>query len=84
MANIKIDTYNCRGLASKEKRKKIFTHFKKSNSDIILLETHNIQEKEKLYKKEWEDNNSRMSYWNSQDDRSSGVAVLIKTNTTFK
>jgi len=55
MANLKIVTYNAKGLDDYSKRQNVFVWLKSKKADIILLqETHSNKNKEKVWKKDWE------------------------------
>ena len=54
MTEVKICTFNVRGLRDKQKRIDIFSWLKKGNYDICLLqETHATKEVEPQWEQEW-------------------------------
>ena len=78
-------TLNVNGLNDDKKRKKLFTHFKMAQQDIICIqETHSTITTSQQWKQEWESNKTFTSYWNSGTYKSCGVAILIKDSATYK
>ena len=77
MANIKIGTFNVRGLREGYKRRKIFQHLYERQFDLICLqETHSEKADEKSWRTEWR---GKIHY--SHGDRNSrGTAILIRKN----
>ena len=81
MSNLKIFSYNCRGLNKGKKRSDIFNLFKDKNSDILCLqETHFVPEIEKNIYSEW----NGKCFFNHGKSNAKGVAVLLKTNLNIK
>lgn len=82
MEKLEIISVNVRGLNTPEKRKKIYSWLKESNTDIVLLqETHYIEKNENLYNYNWKGDSFHAF---SDSAFSKGVSVLfndkIKTN----
>lgn len=72
--NVKIDSFNVRGLRTHHKRKDLFRYFKNRKLDIILLqETHSLQEIENSWRKEW----GGKAWFEHGTTQSRGVAVLL-------
>ena len=84
--NMRVESLNCKGLGSNQKRRAIMEHFHLKRCDVILLqETHTTIKTSQKYQREWK----RMapthdSVWNSHNSRSCGVAILIKDKLTTK
>ena len=54
MANIKLSSFNVRGLLNSEKRRTVFQYFKENKIDLVFLqETHSKAELESSWKHEW-------------------------------
>ena len=54
MANLKIGTFNVKGLRNDSKRRKVFQHINQKNFDVICLqETHSEVADEKIWKSQW-------------------------------
>ena len=54
MANLKICTYNVRGLRQSKKRRQVFSYLHRSKTDIYLLqETHSVMSDENYWQNEW-------------------------------
>ena len=70
---------NVNGIAEKQKRTLTFRYLKKLDADIILLqETHNATfNDEQTWTTEW----GGQAFWSRGDNRSRGVAILIKPNS---
>ena len=68
MANIKLASFNVRGLLNPEKRRTIFQYFKENKLDLVLLqETHSKVELEKSWRDQWtKDGNIEFSHSNTQ------------------
>ena len=79
MTNIKICTFNTRGLNDKKKRTDVFDWLKKKKIDICFLqETHSTN----LTKKQWETEWDYNAFFASHTSNSRGVAILF--NNTFQ
>ena len=75
--NIKVATFNCRGLNDTPKRVAIFDYFMNSDVTIICLqETKLSPEKEMNYVREW---TKGPSFFNSVHGGKSGTAILFNT-----
>ena len=75
--NIKIASFNCRGLNEKSKRSLIFERFMNSDLTIICLQETKLKpEKELMYTREWK---KGPSFFNSIPGGKSGTAVLVNT-----
>ena len=81
MQNIKIKTFNVRGLRCPKKREKIFHYLKqdKSPSIIGLQETYSSAEIEEQWTKEW----GNGSIFNAGNEHAKGVAFLFN-NIDYK
>jgi exonuclease III len=78
---MKIYTYNVRGLRDKNKRARLFNLFKNNMKGIIFLqETHSVPGDLDLWQKEW-GNKIFMSHGTSN---SRGVAILISKHTDYE
>ncbi len=53
MVNIKLCSFNVRGLRDSQKRTSIFNKLKENNSIIFLQETHTIEKDIQTWTKEW-------------------------------
>ena len=52
--NVRLATFNCRGIQDHVKRRKIFHYLRSINSDIIFLqETHSSKSDEQFWKQQW-------------------------------
>ena len=77
MENLQIVSLNVRGLQNKNKRNRIFQHFKTKKYDVILLqETHSTQQDENEWKKEWEG----PAFLSLLNNLKRGVAILSNNN----
>ena len=75
--NIKVASFNCRGLNDKYKRAAIFEYFANSDATVICLqETKLSPDKELIYSHEW---NRGPSFFNSIKGGKSGTAILFNT-----
>ena len=75
MANIKLGTFNVKGLRNSKKRRKIFNFIHQKQFDIICLqETHSETRDEKYWKSTW----GGTIYYAHGNRESRGVAILIK------
>ena len=82
---LRIASLNVNGLRTFHKgipkRRKIFTWIKTYNFDIVMLqETHADESCEKIWASEWGGN----AYFSSGDERSRGVAILVKRGLNFQ
>ena len=76
--NIKIASFNCRGINDELKRAFIFDMFRNSDISIICLQETKLKcEKEFLYKNEW---GTTPAFFNSVRGGRSGTAILFNTN----
>ena len=77
MENLQTVSLNVRGLQNKNKRNRIFQHFKTKNYDVILLEeTHSTQQDENEWTKEWEE----PAFFSLLNNTKCGVAILCNNN----
>ncbi len=83
--SMNIVSLNCKGLADKSKRKRLFKHLVKIKADVVLLqETHTTPATAATYKNEWSMFSSHHdSVWHSSNEdnanRSCGVAILVRS-----
>ena len=76
--NLKIASFNCRGLNCDLKRKLIFERFGQSDATIICLQETKLKPDEEFsYINEWD---KGQAIFNSVDGGKSGTAVLINSN----
>ena len=80
MVNIKLCSFNVRGLRDSQKRTSIFNKLKENNSIIFLQETHTIEKDIQTWTKEW-GNHVLFSHGTSA---SRGVAILFPDKLEFK
>ena len=81
--DLKLITFNCRGLQDYVKRRKIFHYVRSLDADIIFLqETHSSKSDEISWKQQW----GEKIWFSSHTSNSRGVAVLIRNSVsvTFK
>ena len=77
MGNLKIGTFNVRGLRDTKKLRKIFKHLHQRQFDIVMLqETHSEVTDEKYWKSLWGGN----IYYSHGSRESRGVMIMIKKN----
>ena len=75
--NIKVASFNCRGLNDKNKRAIVFDYFMNSDLTIICLQETKLKpEKEFVYVNEWKNG---PSFFNSVPGGKSGTAILLNT-----
>ena len=75
--NIKIASFNCRGLNDQNKRSLVFEHFMNTDLTIICLQETKLKpEKEFLYTQEWK---KGPAFFNSISGGKSGTAILFNT-----
>ena len=75
MANLKISTFNVKGLRNVKKRRKIFQYIHQRNFDLICLqEAHSTETEEKIWKSEFR---GKIIYSHGTSD-SRGVMLLVK------
>ena len=78
MANLKIGTFNVKGLRNDSKRRKVFQHINQTNFDVICLqETHSEVADEKIWKSQW---GGKVIYSHGSRE-SRGVMILLKKNS---
>ena len=81
MDDIRLCTYNVRGLRDSKKRDKIFKYLLQGNHNIILMqETHSSNEIEKLWRSQWGGD----IYYSHGSNSSRGVAILVKRECKAK
>ena len=81
--NIKLNSFNCRGIRNAVKRNNIFTWLKTSHSGICFLqESHSVESDELKWEREW---GGRIFYSHGEFN-ARGVAILIPSdiNTNFE
>ena len=79
--SLNIGTFNVKGLASREKRLKIFEFLKQKKFDISLLqEVHCKDVDSNSWRKEWGGD----IFLSGRDSNSKGVGILINPNLDFK
>ena len=75
--NLKLSTFNCRGMQDPIKRRKNFHYMRSIDSDIIFLqETHSSVDDEKFWKNQW----GEQIWFSSYSSNSQGVAILIRNS----
>ena len=75
--NIKVASFNCRGLNDKHKRTLVFEYFMNSVFTIICLQETKLKpEKEFSYVNEWKNG---PAFFNSVSGGKSGTAILFNT-----
>ena len=81
MSNLKIFSYNCRGLNDSMKRRDVFNLFQTKKYDILCLqETHFIKNIEKKIHSEW----NGLCYFSHCRSNAKGVAILFRKNLNVK
>ena len=81
MANLKIGTYNVKGLRDNKKRRKIFNYLHQKQFDIICLqETHSVQADEGYWKNEF----GGSTFFSHGTSDSRGTMILIRKNAPVK
>jgi exonuclease III len=81
MSNLKIFSYNCRGLNDSIKRRDVFNLFHTKYADILCLqETHFIKEFEKKIYSEW----NGLCYFSHCKSNAKGVAILCRKDLDIK
>ena len=81
MTNLKVITFNCRGVANDFKRKKIFSFLHEKQFYVICLqETHSLKEDEGLWRTQWGGQACFCRY----TSRSKGVAILFKPSLNVR
>lgn len=79
--SVKIYSQNVRGIRDFEKRRKVFTCFKKKNVDVLLLqETYSDFQDEKFWKAEWGGN----IVFSHGGRHSKGVAIAFRKGLDYK
>ena len=72
--NIKINSFNCRGLRNQAKRNNIFNWLKTSHTGITFLqESHSVESDEQKWQKEW----GGKIFYSHGEFNARGVAILI-------
>ena len=80
MTQIKIATFNARGLNEKKKRTDVFSWLKKKKYDICLLqEVHSTKNVESYWETEW----GYKCFFHSFNGNSKGVAILFKNSFSY-
>ena len=80
MSEIKVGTFNVRGLNDKKKRNDVFSWLKKGKYDICLLqEVHSTKSIENHWESEW----GYKGFFNSYDGKTRGVAILFKNSFDY-
>ena len=78
--DLKLITFNCRGLQDHMKRRKLFHYIRSLDSDIVFLqETHSSQKDEILWKQQW----GEKAWFASHRSNSRGVAILIRNRLSL-
>ena len=78
--DMKLCSFNCRGMQDHVKRRKIFHYFRNLDSDIIFLqETHSDKNDELFWKSQW----GESAWFSSFTSNSRGVAILIRNTVTL-
>ena len=81
MANIKIGTFNVKGLWNEQKRRQIFQHLHQRQFDVICLqETHSLPKDEKYWRSLW---GGRIEYSHGDKD-SRGVLIMFKKKAPIR
>ena len=81
MNELKIASLSVRGLRQENKRKEMFTKFRKLDLDIICLqETHVTQTEHELIQKQW----AGKCFFSKGEANSWGTAILIKSQNTLE
>ena len=81
MNNIKIGTFNVKGIRNCKKRRKIFQHLHQRQYDIVCLqETYSAQKDEAFWRSTW---GGEIIYCHSTTD-SRGVMILVRKNHQLK
>ena len=79
MSNLKLFSFNVRGINDKKKRRDVFNWLRKKNCDIYFLqETHSTKSVEQLWQNEW----GYKAFFSSFSSNSRGVTILF--NNSFK
>ena len=78
--NLKLITFNCRGIQDYVKRRKLFHYLRFIESDIIFLqETHSSKTDELSWKQQW----GEKAWFYSHTSNSRGVAILIRNHVSL-
>ena len=78
--NLKLITFNCRGIQDYVKRRKLFHYLRFIESDIIFLqETHSSKTDELSWKQQW----GEKAWFSSHTSNSRGVAILIRNHVSL-
>ena len=81
MSNIKIGTFNVKGLRDSKKRRKIFHHLHQTQYDVICLqETHSTENDEKL----WRSKFGGKIFYDHGSSNSRGVMIMIRKKAPLK
>ena len=77
MANLRVATFNCRGLCKETHRLALFDHLRSSNIHVYCLqETHSTANDETNWTSEW-GSTGALFHSNGKGDRTNGVAILL-------
>lgn len=78
--NVRLATFNCRGIQDHVKRRIFFHYLRSINSDIIFLqETHSSKSDEQFWKQQW----GEKAWFSSHASNSRGVAILIRNRVSL-
>ena len=78
--NLKLITFNCRGIQDHVKRRKVFHYLRSIESDIVFLqETHSSKSDEIFWKQQW----GEKAWFSSHTSNSRGVAILIRNHVSM-
>ena len=81
MSNLRIFSYNCRGLNDTIKRRDVFNLFQTKKADVLCLqETHFVKDIEKKIYSEW----NGLGYFSHGKSNAKGVAVLFRKDLNIK
>ena len=81
LKQIRINSFNCRGLRGDKKRLSIFHWIKESHNGITFLqETHSMISDEKSWEREWDGD----IYFSHGGGNAKGVAILIPKQLNIK
>lgn len=77
MVNLKVTSFNVKGLRQEFERRKIFNYLHENDFDIIMLqETHSTKDIEKFWTAEW----GGKIYYSHGESNSKGVAIMLNRN----
>ena len=81
MDNIKVGTFNIRGLKNLKKRRIFFTYLKAKSFDIICLQETHATKNEEYF---WQTHFGGKILYSNGTPRSCGVAILISNRCNIK